>query len=170
MRDVVPTHHPNNRAPQGIPATTVRKWVEAWRSWNGGGEVVWVPRQWGRLGKHEFPAAIAWHSPQSVAATLGLAKRWDQAVARYRDLVSKWPQLTGQSVLARHFNLLAEYPTEDFCRTVAMLSWLDANPASGLAPRQLPVEGLDTKWLGRHAGVIADLFRQIRVAGVSARV
>jgi hypothetical protein len=144
---------------------TVRKWVEAWHSWNVAGDVAWGTRQWGRLGTHKFPAAITWHSPQLVATALGLAKRWDQVETRYRDLISKWPQLAGQGVLGRHFNLLAEYPTEDFGRLLAMLSWLDTNPASRLSPRQLPVEGLDTKWLERRKGVITDLFRQIRGNG-----
>jgi len=142
--------------------STVRKWVEAWRSWSAGGEVSWSTRQWGRLGSHKFPVAISWHTPQLVAATLGLAKRWGQIETRYHDLVSKWPQLAGQPVLARHFTLLAEYPTEDFGRLVTMLRWLDSNPLSGFAPRQLPVEGLDTKWLERRKGVISDLFKQIR--------
>ena len=43
-----------------------------------------------------------------------------------------------------------------------MLDWLEKNPSSGLAPRQLPVAGLDTKWLEKRAGVVTDVLRSIR--------
>jgi hypothetical protein len=43
-----------------------------------------------------------------------------------------------------------------------MLDWLERNPASGLASRQLPVIGLDTKWLEKRTGIITDLLKSIR--------
>lgn len=43
-----------------------------------------------------------------------------------------------------------------------MLEWLEKNPASGLAPRQLSLPGLDTKWLEKWTGVITDLLKAIR--------
>ena len=37
------------------------------------------------------------------------------------------------------------------------MTWLRANPASGMLLRQLPIEGIDTKWLSSHAQLILAL-------------
>src|SRR6266568_8837824 len=36
-------------------------------------------------------------------------------------------------------------------------AWLRANPASGMLLRQLPIEGIDIKWLSRHAQLVLAL-------------
>ena len=38
-----------------------------------------------------------------------------------------------------------------------MVNWFAAHPDSGLLPRQVPVEGVDTKWLERHTDVVQRL-------------
>ncbi|PYS37280.1 MAG: hypothetical protein DMG14_21805, partial [Acidobacteria bacterium] len=43
-------------------------------------------------------------------------------------------------------------------RIEAILGWLEANPRSSLYPRQLPIAGVDTKWLENRKGLIGDLF------------
>lgn len=37
------------------------------------------------------------------------------------------------------------------------MQWLRANPTSWLFLRQLPIEGIDTKWLGAHATLVLAL-------------
>jgi hypothetical protein len=46
---------------------------------------------------------------------------------------------------------------DDFQRLVATVSWLDAHPTSGLMLRQLPIEGVDTKWLGKNKSLVLAL-------------
>jgi hypothetical protein len=58
--------------------------------------------------------------------------------------------------------MLADYPDEDIERLVALLAWLEANPASGLYPRQMPVAGLDTKWMEKRRGLVTDLVQAMR--------
>jgi len=43
-----------------------------------------------------------------------------------------------------------------------MLSWICANPGSGLYPRQIPVAGIDSKWLESHKGLVCDLVSAIQ--------
>lgn len=142
-------------------APGVRRWVDAWTTWSGPGKVSWVSRQWARLGTQQLPATLALASPLDAAGVVGQARRWTVVERRYRRLIERWPQLAGQTVVGRHFSVLADYPDQDFSRLMAMLDWLERNPASGLAPRQLPIVGLDTKWLEKRTGLITDLLRGI---------
>jgi Uncharacterized protein conserved in bacteria len=64
--------------------------------------------------------------------------------------------------LTSKFHVLADYADENFERLFSLLEWLEANPSSDLYLRQLPVRGLDTKWIEQRAGVVAGLFRAIR--------
>lgn len=142
--------------------TGVRRWVQAWGDWSSGGSVSWMSRQWGRLGTQQLPASLALATPREVAVVVGDASRWERVELRYQNITARWPQLSGPGVVAKLFNVLAEYDDADFRRLFALLDWLESNPASGLMVRQLPVEGLDTKWLEKRKGLVADLVRQLR--------
>lgn len=140
----------------------VRRWVDAWGAWNGPAQLSWVSRQWSRLGTQNLPASLEIAGPNDVATLIGHGKRWRTADERYQRCVERWPQLERHAVLGRNFGVLADYTEIDFTRLFSMLDWLEKNPCSGLAPRQLPVAGLDTKWLEKRAGVVTDLLKSIR--------
>lgn len=142
-------------------ASSIRQWVDAWTSWSGPAKVSWVTRQWARLGAQRLPATLELAGPVEVAVIVGQGRRWRNATQRYEAITHRWPQLAGNAVLGRHFNVLADYAEADFSRLFAMLDWLERNPASGLAPRQLPVIGLDTKWLEKRTGIITELLKSI---------
>jgi hypothetical protein len=76
--------------------------------------------------------------------------------------VGKWPQLGDGGALAARFNVLADYSEADFGRLISLLDWLVKNPASNVYLRQLPVEGLDTKWAEQRIGVITGLLKSIK--------
>jgi hypothetical protein len=59
--------------------------------------------------------------------------------------------------LQRYFDVLAGYDDADFRRLLEMLEWISGNPNSGLYPRQIPVAGVDSKWLESCKGLISDL-------------
>ncbi len=40
---------------------------------------------------------------------------------------------------------------------MAVVAWLSTHPATGLRPRQVPIRGVDTKWLAAHRAVVTDL-------------
>jgi len=52
--------------------------------------------------------------------------------------------------LPRYFPFLADALDSDIQKLIAVLSWLQANPDRQLYIRQLPIKGVDTKWLGNH--------------------
>lgn len=138
----------------------VRAWVAAWQTWHGVGSVSWSDRRWRKLGTQRVPEKLALSSPADVAQWIGEAERWDRAQQRYKDLIGRWPQLACK--LPRYFDLLADYNEVDYRRLVDMVAWIEKNPASNLYPRQLPVSGLDSKWLEKRKGLLADLVDSVR--------
>ena len=138
----------------------VRAWVAAWQSWRGVGSLSWGERRWRKLGTQPVPVKLALSGPADIAQWIGEAERWDRAQQRYRDLVGHWPQLADK--LPCYFAILADYSEVDYRRLVDMVAWIEKNPASDLYPRQLPISGLDSKWLERRKGLLADLVDSVR--------
>lgn len=138
----------------------VRTWVATWQSWRGAGTIVWSDRRWRVLGTQRVPVKLALAGPGEVAQWIGEAARWERARGRYADLVSRWPGLSGK--LVRHFDLLADYGDADYRRLVDLVAWLEANPGSGMYPRQLPVAGIDSKWIEGRRTVVAEMVDAIR--------
>lgn len=138
----------------------VRAWVAAWQSWNGIGSLSWSDRRWRKLGTQKVPEKMSLSSPDKVAQWIGEAERWGRAQQRYKELIGHWPQLA--SKLPRYFDLLADYSEADYRRLVDMVAWIKKNPVSNLYPRQLPVSGLDSKWLEKRKGLLADLVDAVR--------
>lgn len=138
----------------------VQQWIAAWHAWTGPGHVQWIERVWRSLGQQRLPERLVLATADDVATAVGESARWRRAQERYRQMCDLWPVLGDR--LPRYFDMLADYHEADFARLISMLAWLEANPRSGLYPRQLPIAGLDTKWLERRQGLIGDLLATIR--------
>lgn len=141
----------------------VRAWVVAWRSWIGPGGVSWQERQWPLLGHQRIPASLELATALDVATLVGKRSRWQRASARRDVLVECWTMLAGGG-LGRYFDTLADYDDENFERLLRLLHWLQSHPRSDLYLRQLPVPGLDTKWVEKRKGLVLDLLRAIRAS------
>ena len=149
----------------------VREWVASWERFGplpSGVQIEWTERQWPRLGRQRLPERLVLASAQEVAHWVDAGGRWGRACERADRLVAVWPLLRGNAVLGRVFDALADCADDDFDRLMALLVWADANPASGLYLRQLPVPGLDTKWIASRSGVVTELLRATRQAGGDA--
>lgn len=142
--------------------SVVRAWVSSWASWRSVGEVSREVRKWARLGAQELPVTLTVSNAEDVAVLVGQTPRWTRAKARYAHMIERWPQLAESGILAARFNVLADYSDVDFSRLIALLDWLILNPASNVYLRQLPIEGLDTKWAEQRIGVITGLLKDIK--------
>lgn len=138
----------------------VRAWARAWRDWCGEGELHWSTPRWRVLGTQRLPDKLVLGSARQVAAWIGELERWDRAMDRHAVLIRRWPKLARR--LGSLFGVLADYPDADFRRLADVLDWVDTHPASGLYPRQLPIAGLDTKWLESRRPVLATLAACLR--------
>jgi len=123
-----------------------------WRDWvSAAGEgVVFVPRQvsYDRA-VQEIPAAVLVDTVDDAARLLGAD--WVSRLARARDrrtiLAAEFPALAEPAAMLRATDAYGDVDFELLCRTAA---WFAAPHPSGLTARQVPVEGVGTKWLDAH--------------------
>lgn len=139
----------------GNHAENMRSWIAAWQLWRGSGTLVWCERRWRLIGCQRLPEKIILNDAREVAAWLGEHARWEKAEMRYQHFIVRWPALA--RILPRYFDILADYVEADIDRLERILEWISLHPQSNLYPRQLPVSGLDSKWLERRKGLITDL-------------
>jgi len=156
------------RVPLGCPTeeqalqftTLLPGWVEAWRAWSQPAEVTWCERRWRSLGVQRLPEYLLVAGPEEAAILAGEEDRWTKAAAHHRNLSLRWPALAMPA--SRWFDILAGFDELDGAKLQAMLAWIEANPYSDLFARQLPIPGLDTKWLEPHLPFVADLVAVLR--------
>lgn len=99
------------------------------------------------IGSQTMPVRIEFDSPRAVADFTGDVSAWDGVQRRRAALIERWPQLTPASGLGRLYDWLSKATDADVDRLLAVTAWIVANPQSGLYLRQLPVVGIDTKWV-----------------------
>ena len=133
----------------------VQIWINAWKSWQKGGQLKWIERCWHTLGTQRIPEKLLLYNPDDVINTIGETERWKSFIHRFRLLIQRWPKLF--ETLPRNYNILTDYSESDFQCLCEILSWLNKNPNSNLLIRQIPVIGVDSKWLESHRYLVADL-------------
>ena len=143
-------------------AAHVRAWIEAWSSWTGSGGVAWSEVKWPKLGRQRLPIRLEHASPAELGDVVGEGARFRQAWARAEESVTRWAALRCAPVLGRSFDVLADYPDADYRKLLDLVSFLVEHPRSDLLPRQLPVEGIDTKWLETRRALVVDFVRALR--------
>jgi hypothetical protein len=153
------------KLPLGVPSEAaalaslhaVQAWVSAWQAWHGPGQLRWADRQWTRLGRQRLPERLLLRDAAEVAEWIGEGDAWARARCRYRRLVEAFPELT--EVLPAHFEWLVTAADVEFDRLRRVLGWLVAHPDSGLYARQLPIAGLDSKWVGANQARLNQLLQ-----------
>lgn len=151
----------------------VRAWArfEQWRrSWQTlqAGRVETITRRWTGLGVQTLPSRIVFESARELAAFLGSdwLGRWDQASARHTTLSQ---QLAPTADLSGVIDWLSRASEQDCQRAMDIARWLHAHPQSDLYVRQIPVPGVDTKWVERNRGVIAELLAALKGEKLTGR-
>lgn len=141
----------------------VGQWLRGWSQVNTAGiHVTWETRRWPNSGTQRVPVRFEATSPAALAGFLTQDKHFAVHQQRAGRLLLLSPTSDPEtSVFAAAVSkvlpkagLLSEH---DFDRVFDVLAWLEKNPISGIFPRQLPVEGIDSKWLERHQGIIRPL-------------
>lgn len=135
----------------------VLAWTAAWRAWNLPGRVDWVERRWNQIGTQRLPSRLVLANADEIAECVGETDRWRRAMERGRIMLAFWPGLAAS--LASRYQDLADYSDRDFSRLTSMLQWLTGNRNSGLYPRQVPLTGIDSKWVETHRSILTDFVR-----------
>jgi hypothetical protein len=133
-------------------------WV---RSWRDAADrlpiaVTWTQRAWPRVGVQSVPSRAF---IQGADALAGLAaegdrlRRWAGRVALLREQLDA----AIEGPLRSHLREIGDLDEQDFERLISTISWLVQHPESKLRPRELPVRGMDTKWLEKHRSLVESL-------------
>ena len=135
--------------------TTVEAWVRAWQDCHL--EVRWEERHWPSLGRQLLPVSVTLEGSEVIAAAADDSERWRTVQYRYARLRAFDDSPSWSDALSASFRYWNPVADRDFDRLLAVLSWLRQNPDSGLLIRQLPIPGVDTKWLGTHRAAVTSL-------------
>ncbi|WP_337201794.1 DUF3322 domain-containing protein [Rhodococcus rhodochrous] len=148
-------HPPSERQVAEDPDAVVA-WVRAWQMHRGIGRVHWETRRWPSFGTQDVPVRVVFAGPGEIAAAAGHTSEWHTLTARRMQLVEALSPGTAAlpGAIASSLSRWLQFDEADFTRLVGVVRWLADHPASGLFIRQLPVPGVDTKWISRHRGLV----------------
>lgn len=138
-------------------------WAATWRGVDG---VEWATRRWASVGAQQVPVRLVLGDVQSIVDFAGAGARWRALRSRLervrgvltanaREGTSEALDIDG--VLTSQGAAIEALDEPDLDRLIGVLGWLEANTTSGRRIRELPIRGVDTKWLGRHRGLVAKL-------------
>ena len=118
----------------------------------------WATRSWAGLGKQDVPVRLrlsGWDRVTEVAGRAGevaLAREWFGVLV---ELFPDWLEFRERA--ARSWSSWLGLSEDDFARLCLALQWFHVKPSSGLRARAVPIEGLDTKWIAAHRGLLQRL-------------
>jgi hypothetical protein len=143
----------------------VTRWTTAWAQLQppAGMQVVRETLQMRGIGSQTMPARVEFASPGALAEFVGEQAAWQRATRYKQALLQRWPQLGAGSGVGSLYEWLQAASQDDFERLIAVAGWLVEHPRSGLYLRQLPVAGVDTKWIEggqrRAIGILVSLLQ-----------
>lgn len=165
-------HPPTEAAVADAPDAAVA-WVRAWRSYGGPGTVDWQRRRWPSFGTQSVPVRLTLAGASAIAQAAGTSREWRSVLQRRAaltalattDVPASGPASAPGRALARTATRWLALDDDDFGLLVRVVQWISEHPASGLYIRQLPIPGVDTKWVTRHRGLVTDLLDGLRGDG-----
>jgi len=133
-------------------------WVKSWRDAADRLpiDVTWTQRSWARVGVQSLPGRAAIQGADVLASLAGEAerlRRWTRRVGLLREQLGA----AVEGPLRSHLREIGDLDEQDFERLTSAVDWLVQYPDSNLRPRELPVRGMDTKWIERHRSSVESM-------------
>lgn len=137
-------------------------WLKAWRQATPStcGEVKWGQFDLRSVGTQELPYAWCFDTPETIARELGELGRWQRATRRFDNLAMWLPDASAEEdpaalrkialwrrALSRHFDVLADWDDAEFELLTRVVEWIWRHPQTGMYVRELPINGIDSKWI-----------------------
>lgn len=138
----------------------VQNWISSWQTWASDLEIDWQTRKWKQLGTQSIPHRLILPNAHSISSIIGETETWNIARIRFKTLVNRWPNTA--KLALDSLETLERFSQADFERMLEVIDWLLSNPASGLYPRQIPFEGIDSKWFESRRATIQKLVESAR--------
>ncbi|WP_120006468.1 Wadjet anti-phage system protein JetD domain-containing protein [Nesterenkonia muleiensis] len=164
--------HPPTQEQVLAETTSAADWIAAWRraerGLGDGGRVIWETRQWASAGSQRMPVRLVLAEPYDAAGFIRRKGHWQAAESRTAELAgllgvhgaAPGSALveTVQEALRRRVKRIADLDQAEYLRVREALVWLLQNPQPGIYPRQMPIRGVDSKWLERHSALVEPLY------------
>lgn len=178
-----------NEKEGAVNLTKTKELIQSWkrvedrRGWSVG----WKKAQWRQLGiAVELPSWVEVREAADLCDALKPdsidGQSWKAAVHRVRSIAMEFGipfktlhtdeaiEKEGGRPLLRLIRILRnanalwpmEFDDHELKRFTELLKWLLAHPDSGLFIREIPVEGVDTKWFEKHQALISGVWQLIK--------
>ena len=145
----------------------VKNWVSAWEKWQNNtkqdaivSELIWTKRCFRILGTQLVPEKLVINNELEAVSLIDKIDEWICVVTRYNTMIEIWPEL--KDTLTKYYSFLAASDEENYSRLIEMLKWITNNQDSNIYPRQIPVAGIDSKWLESHKKIVSELVAIIK--------
>jgi hypothetical protein len=142
------------------------EWAHSWRKRRSDASVEWERRRWANVGVQDVPSRCTLDGMDAIAEWAGKSAEWSHLFARCSNLRARWETTTSEEdslgdAMRREARTLTQLEVEDFERFRSAVDWLVAHPEPGWYVRQLPIRGLDTKWLEGHRRLVATFVKAL---------
>lgn len=161
-------HPPTERAALA-DLNAAMEWTASWRAAaDPSVTVIWGTRTWPSAGTQTVPERCVVEGADDIAAFAGAAVNSSWELLRDRAGLMRTAFDAGTVAALEHSDPLGDairsqarsieaLPEGDFATLLHVVAWLVENPASGWRIRQLPIRGIDTKWMERHRSLVEAL-------------
>ncbi len=142
---------PTGRAAELDSGRAVQAWIQEWKCSRITAE--WEEKKLGYLGTYALPARVVLDSPATAARVAGRAEHW----LRINTLLDGLCASLGDDVRSPLISKLAAWEAWDdatVARFVSVVRWLRTHDPSAYYIRELPIFGVDSKWVEAHRAVL----------------
>lgn len=129
----------------------VGAWLNHWARYPR--KVETVRKRIGYLGTYDVPARVVLDTPAAAAAAAGCAEEW----ARMVEVLDLIVDALGEDVrapLAAQAQSWAQWSDRKVNQYIAVVHWLRKHDPVGYYLRELPIRGVDTKWIEDNSKVV----------------
>lgn len=145
-------HPPKARDVESDGGAAFRSWKQSWE--NHWITVEHVDKRLGLFGIYSVPSRVVIDSPSTAARLAGLTRDWERTVSLLNRLTAGLADDFSHSILAHNASAWAGWSETTADQFIAVIHWLREHDTSEYYQRELPIMGVDTKWLEAHAGLV----------------
>ena len=169
VRCSISLHPPIERRVLNDPGAA-RAWAQSWRVSPWADAILWEKRDWGSAGTQTVPVRLVLEGPEAIACCANRSGQWSTLAQRAKQLADRWSNQWSEMCPDASADVLSaavrssigkccELEKLDWNMALGVLDWLVEHPDGTPYIRQLPIRGIDTKWMERHGAVIKPLHR-----------
>ncbi|WP_327007560.1 DUF2220 family protein [Dactylosporangium sp. NBC_01737] len=138
----------------------IAAWAANWRTWSHAhGTTLRTRTRLVHGTDQELPTHVVIGDAENAARLCGPAwiERLERGRRRGTVLAEQFPHLAGSGLLAATVAAVDDLSDVDFDLLRRAGAWFATHDATGLTPRQVPIEGLHAKWLNHRHGLVRRL-------------